>query len=96
VLASSWYAVHSNVRHLWAVRDSHGLRVLVTLEPTHDGNDSDPVWIANRHAWAHELQLCTDHSVRLERLDEPMLDSAAMDAESLIVATLSLRDPSFT
>lgn len=93
---AAWYAAHSNVRHLWAIRDAHGLRVLVTLEPTHDGNDTDPAWIANRHAWAHELQLCTDQSVRLERLDGPVFDDAAMDAESLIVATLSWRDPSFT
>ena len=93
---AAWYATHSNVRRLWAIRDAHRLRVLVTLEPTLDGNDTDPAWIANRHAWAHELQLCTDQSVRLERLDEPMFDGAAIDADSLIVATLSWRDPSFT
>ena len=93
---ASWYAVHSDVRHLWAIKDSHGLRVLITIEPTLDGNDSDPVWIANRDAWALELQVRTAHSVRLERLDEPMFDSATIDNEGLIVSTLSWRDPSFT
>ncbi|MGH8136649.1 MAG: hypothetical protein ACREVV_00430 [Steroidobacteraceae bacterium] len=93
---ASWYGAHSNVRHLCAIKDSLGLRVLVTIEPTHDGNDSDPAWIANRDAGAQELQLCTAHSVRLERLDEPMFDSAAIDSEGLIVGTLSWRDPSFT
>jgi hypothetical protein len=80
---------------LLAIRDAHGLRVLVTLEPTLDGDDTHPAWIANRHAWAHELRLCTDRSVRLERLDEPVFDSEAIDAAGLIVATLSWRDSSF-
>lgn len=93
---AAWYAAHSSVRRLWAIRDAYGLRVLVTLEPTPDGNDTYPAWIANRHAGAHELQLCTDPSVRLELLDEPVGDAAAVDAEGLIVATLSWRDPSFT
>jgi hypothetical protein len=93
---ATWYVAHSSVRRLWAIRDAYGLRVLVTLEPTPDGSDTYPAWIANCHAWAHELQFCTDTSVRLELLDEPGFDGAAIDAESLIVATLSWRDPSFT
>lgn len=92
---AAWYAAHSSVRHLWAIRDAHGLRVLVTLEPTADGDDTDPAWIANRRAWARELQLCTDHSVRLERLEAPVFDETAIGAESRLVATLSWRDPSF-
>jgi hypothetical protein len=92
---AAWYAAHSSVRRLWAIRDASGLRVLVTLEPTHDGNDTYPVWVANCNAWADELQSCTEASVRLELLDEPMFDGAAIDAESLLVATLSWRDPSF-
>lgn len=93
---AAWYAAHSSVRRLCATGDAYGLRVLVTPEPTPDGDDIYPAWIANRHAWAHELQLCTDPSVRLELLDEPVGDGAAVDAEGLIVATLSWRDPSFT
>jgi hypothetical protein len=93
---ATWYAAHSSVRRLWAIRDAYGLRVLVTLEPTHDGDDTLPAWLANCHAWAQELQLCMDDSVRLERLDEPVFDGAAIDAESSLVATLSWRDPSLT
>jgi hypothetical protein len=92
---AAWYAAHPSVRRLWAIRDALGLRVLVTLEPTLDGDDTHPAWIANRHAWADELQLCTDHSVRLERLDESVFEGAPFDAASSIVATLSWRDPSF-
>jgi hypothetical protein len=92
---ADWYAAHSNVRRLWAIRDARGLRVLVALEPTHDGNDIHPAWIANCHAWAHELRSYTEHSVRLELLDEPVFDGTAIDGESQIVAHLCWRDPSF-
>src|SRR6478736_4513 len=90
------YDAHSSVRRLWAISDAFGLRVLVTLEPTHEDNDTLPAWLANCHAWAHELQSSTDQSVRLERLDAPGFDGTASDAESTLVAALSWRDPYFT
>lgn len=93
---AAWYATHSSVGRLWAVRNSDQLRILVTLEPTHDDCDAYPAWLANCDSWARELQLCTDYPVRLERLDEPMLDGAMIDVEGAIVATLSWRDPTCT
>ncbi len=93
---AAWYATHCTVRRLWAVRNSRQLRILVTLEPSLDDSDACPVWLANCNAWARELQLCTDSPVRLELLDEPMFDGAATDADSLIVTTLSWRDPTST
>src|SRR5262245_28501937 len=93
---AEWYASHPDVRHLWAIRDADGLRVLITLEPTADGDDTNPAWLANSDAWAHELQSCTGHVVHLELLDEPVFDEATIGAKSLIVASLSWRDPSFT
>jgi len=50
IALTDWYASRSAVRRLWAIEDSQIIRVIVTLEPTHDGNDTHPVWIANRHA----------------------------------------------
>ncbi len=91
----AWYAAHSNVRRLWAVKDAHGLRIIVSLEPALDSNDIYPAWIANRHLWAHELRSCTDNpSVRLEQIGDLVFDETAIDAEGVIVATLSWRDPS--
>ena|SRR5215831_3611283 len=93
---AAWYATHSSVRRLWAVRNSRQLRTLVTLEPPPDDSDAYPAWLANCDAWPGELQLCTDSAVRLELLDEPTFDGAAIDAESVIVTALSWRDPTFT
>ena len=93
---AAWYATHSSVRRLWAVRNSYQLRIFVTLESTHDDCDAYPAWLANCDAWARELQLCTDSPVRLELLDESRFDGAAIDADSVIVTTLSWRDPTST
>ena len=43
---AAWYATHSSVRRLRAVRNSYQLRILVTLEPTHDDCDAYPAWLA--------------------------------------------------
>ncbi len=91
-VVAAWYATHGSVRR-WAIRDAHRLRVLVTLEPTHDDGDVYPAWLANRDAWAHELQLCTHSPVQLELLEGPAFDGAAIDADSVIVATLRWRAP---
>ena len=93
---AAWYTTHSTVRRLWAFRNPYHLRILVTLEPTHDDSDPYPAWLANCDSWARELQLCTGYPVRLERLDEPILDGVMIDAEGAIVTTLSWRDPTCT
>ena len=93
---AAWYATLSSVRRLWAVRNSYQLRIFVTLESTHDDCDAYPAWLANCDSWARELQLCTGYPVRLERLDEPILDGAMIDAEGAIVTTRSWRDPTCT
>jgi hypothetical protein len=45
------------VRRLWAFKASQGMRIIVTLEPTHDGDDICPAWLANGYEWARKLQL---------------------------------------
>lgn len=89
----AWYARHASVRQLWAIWEGHRLRVLVTLEPTHDDNDTSPAWVAHCHAWADELQLCTNLPVQLELIDEPMLEGAGSGGEGANLARLSWRDP---
>ena len=81
-----WYAAQSLVRRLWAFWDSDRMRVIVTLEPTHDGDDVYPVWLARAHKWTSELQLLIDAPVELEVMDEP----AGIDG--VLVAELSWRD----
>jgi len=95
VRLSKWYAAHSVVRRLRAVRDSQAsTRVIVTLEPTQDGDDIYPVWLASGHAWAHELQLLMDGPVQLEVLDERFLGDCAAGVNGVLVADLFWRDTS--
>ena len=70
------------------------MRVIVTLEPTHDGDDIYPAWVANGHEWAYELQLRIDGPVQLEVMHEPFLPDFAAGVDGVLVAELFWRDPS--
>jgi hypothetical protein len=93
---SAWYGSRPEIRRLWALRDSEGLRVLVHLEPAYDSDEINPAWVANRDVWIDELQSCTGSPVRLEHADEPFGDEAVTATRGVIVASLSWRDPSFS
>jgi hypothetical protein len=82
-----WYASHSTVRRLWAVEESMGMQVLITLEPTHDGDDTEIAWLANSGAWARELESYLDRPVTLALIDEPLSE------EIEVLAQLCWRDP---
>jgi hypothetical protein len=82
-----WYASHSAVRRLWAVEDSRGMQVIITLEPTHDGDDTDIAWLANSGAWVRELESHLERPVRLALVDEPLSEAIQ------VVAELCWRDP---
>lgn len=92
VTVSAWYNSRPEIRRLWAIRDAEGLRVLVHLEPTADGDETHPAWIANGRAWVDELQLHTGAEVRLEQIGEA--EEVESSAEGVVVATCSWRDPS--
>lgn len=92
VALATWYDAHPAIRRLWGIRDTQRLRVIVSVEPTHDDSDIFPVWIGNSAAWAQELRLFTGTSVQLELIDEPS-DGIEIDAGSNVVADLFWRDP---
>jgi hypothetical protein len=94
VVLADWYAAHSAVRRLWAIKESQRMRVIVTLEPTPDSDDIYPAWLANGHEWAHELQLRLDGPVQLEVMDEPFLAEFAAGVDGVLVAELFWRDSS--
>ena len=89
---AAWYDSHSAVRHLWAIKNGEGLRVIVRLEPTPDGDDTLPGWIANSRVWTHELQLRTRESVQLEVINAFLVDGIEVTG-GIIVAALGWRDP---
>jgi hypothetical protein len=87
-------AFHSKIRRLWAIENLRGIRVIVALEPTHDGNDTSPAWLANCHAWAIEMRLHLKRTIVLELIGDPSLEAIDIDGETVIVADLGWRDPS--
>ena len=91
---TKWYARHPTVRRLWAISESQRMRVIVTLTPTHDGNEIYPAWLANGHEWAHDLQLHMDVPVQLEVMDAPFLAEPAAGVDGVLVAALFWRDSS--
>ena len=89
---AQWYAAHAAFRRLWAIKQSRGMRVIVMLEPTHDGDDIYPSWLANGHEWARELQLRMAGPVQVEVVDEPFAAEFAAGIDGVLVAELSWRD----
>ena len=41
---AKWYASHPLVRRLWAIEEVEVIRILLALEPTVDGGDTQPAW----------------------------------------------------
>ena len=69
------------------------MSVIVTLEPTVDNDDTYPAWFACNQGWAREIRSITGSPVKLELLDEPLVDEFEIDLEGEIVAAISWRDP---
>jgi len=93
---AAWYASRPEIRRLWAVRDTLGLRVVVHVERAPDSNEIHPAWMANRNVWIDELQLRTGSTVRLEHADGLLDDGVMLGGQNVTVAALSWRDPSFS
>jgi len=90
---AGWYDANPAIRRLWGIRDPQTLRVIVALEPTHDGDDVFPAWAANYRAWARELRSLTRSAVQLELFTESAFDDIDLRAESVVIADLFWRDP---
>lgn len=89
---AKWYDANPTVERLWGIRDAQTLRVVVSLAPTHDGDDVSPAWVANCQTWARELPLLTGSAIQLELIGESPFDGIEVHAESIIVADLFWRD----
>src|SRR5262245_20658843 len=86
----SWYDANPVVRRAWVTEDSSAIRVYVSLEPTPDGNDILPVWLAHCSEWKSDLQSLTNRTVRLYAT----FSGPDSDDEGVIIAELGWRDPS--
>ena len=93
MIFAAWYDAHPVVRRLWAVQEPQALRVILSLEPTMDNGDIAPVWLAHSSAWEREMRCFTGAAVRLEFVDEPLMNEIEIDASGEIIAAFSWRDP---
>lgn len=87
---TKWYADHSAIRRLWAIEDHVELKVVVTLEPTADGDDALPVWLANNRHWQGDLRLCLRREVRL--LFAGTFGESYVDLDAVTIAQIGWRD----
>ena len=85
---ASWYAHQSSIRRLWAVEESLSLVVYVALEPSSDGDDALPVWLANQRDWTDDLRRATRRDVQLQLMASGSLE----EPDGTAIAQLSWRD----
>ena len=89
---ATWYSDHSPIRRLWATENSGALKVLVALEPTSDGDDPLPIWLANYLDWANDLQLCLKRGVQLQLALSDAFGGSYVDSNAVRIAEVSWRD----
>jgi hypothetical protein len=94
---NSWYDSNPAVKSLWAVasertRGVGALRIIVLLEPSSDGDETMPIWMARQAQWTRELSQRLARPVQLQRVDEPLSNVFEIDG-GLLIAALSWRDP---
>ncbi|CAN7696017.1 hypothetical protein ABL850_28155 [Variovorax paradoxus] len=89
-----WYAEQPAVRRLWAIRaeDEPMLRVIVLLEPSPDGDEISPAWMAHGSRWARDLRERLADAVQLERIDGPLPEEFEIDGEGAVLSALCWRD----
>ncbi|QSI30600.1 hypothetical protein GNX71_13830 [Variovorax sp. RKNM96] len=89
-----WYAEQPAVRRLWAIQatDEPMLRVIVMLEPSLDGDEISPAWMAHGSRWARDLRERLPGAVQLERIDGPLPDEFEIDGEGAVLSALCWRD----
>lgn len=74
------------------MNQSVNLRVILMLEPTNDGDETSPAWMANGRRWRDQLQERLACKVELERIDGPLPAEFEIDGNGLLVVALNWRD----
>jgi hypothetical protein len=83
-----WYGAHASIRRLRVVEEGHGLTVCISLEPTSDGADTLPVWLAMNQKWRSDLQSICRRDVHLQFVEPDVFPSGA----AVIVAEVDWRE----
>lgn len=88
-----WYAQHSSIRRLTVFEGAIAMDVLLSLEPTSDGDDALPVWLANSDLWASELSVLVGREIRVQLLAGTSFTKPGIDSNAALITDLSWRDP---
>jgi hypothetical protein len=91
-ILAKWYDAHPAVRRLWALEHSGAIHVVITLEPTSDGDDAMPAWLAHSRGWASDLRLLTNREVQLRPINSAAPEDVLVSGDGTIVAEFSWRD----
>jgi hypothetical protein len=89
---TDWYALHPIIRRLWAIEGRSSILVLLSLEPTPDGSDSSPAWLANAQRWGEDLRKRLGGPVTLQLMDVLISVDVSL-ADGPVIADLCWRDP---
>jgi hypothetical protein len=92
IALAAWYDSHPVVRRLWGIKTLQLLRVIVSVEATHDNSDIFPLWLGHSGNWLQELELGTGRAVQLELFEEGPFDGIHVEAGSVVIADLFWRD----
>jgi len=87
-----WYAAQSSIRRLWASESRDALVVFVALEPTSDGDDALPVWLARNRDWASDLRLVTRREVQLKLVASDVFEEPHVVTGAALIADVSWRE----
>jgi hypothetical protein len=88
---AKWYGARASIRQLWAIDRSAALEVLVALEPTPDGGDALPIWLANRRHWTRELQQLARRDVQLKLVAVDDFGEFYTDPDANVIAEMKWR-----
>jgi hypothetical protein len=87
-----WYAAQSSIRRVWALDDPDALLIFVAIEPTADGDDALPVWLAKKDEWIRDLQSLFAREVRLQLVAPGAIEESPVGIGTTVIAELSWRD----
>lgn len=90
---AKWYDAHASVRRLWAVEEGSLLAVYLSLEPTSDGDDALPVWLAMKNEWSSDLASIIPRESELRFVASDVLSSSYVSGDSVIIAEVNWREP---
>ncbi len=89
---AAWYDAHASVRHLWAIETARLLTVCVSLEPTSDGDDCLPIWLAMSHEWMSDLQSIIPREVQLRFVASDGLPPSYVTGDAVMLAEIDWRE----